>query len=143
MIIAAHIPVNPAQTLDPASGNFSLFAAPSLVTDAQVLELLHRFPNLILWISGHRHVNVVTPQPFNAKDPSVEPERNFWEVETASLRDFPQHLRTFDIRRNADGTISIVVTNVIGGGTGFAGRPLAGLRGGRLPDLRRYVAEHR
>ncbi len=112
MIIAAHIPVNPQQTLDPASGNFSLFAAPSLVTDAQVLELLHRFPNLILWISGHRHVNVVTPQPFNAKDPSVEPERNFWEVETASLRDFPQHLRTFDIRRNADGTISIVVTNV-------------------------------
>ena len=29
------------------------------------------------------------------------PERSFWEVETASLRDFPQQLRTFEIRRNA------------------------------------------
>jgi hypothetical protein len=87
-------------------------APPSVVTDAQLLEILHGYPNLMLWISGHRHVNVVSPQPFNVADPSVEPERNFWEVETASLRDFPQHLRTFDIRRNGDNTISIIVTNV-------------------------------
>ncbi len=112
MIIAAHIPINPQQTLDPNSGNFSLFQPPSVVTDAQLLEILHGYPNLMLWISGHRHVNVVTPQPFHVADPSVEPERNFWEVETASLRDFPQHLRTFDIRRNGDNTISIIVTNV-------------------------------
>jgi metallophosphoesterase (TIGR03768 family) len=113
MIIAAHIPINPQQTLDPGSQNFSLFVAPpSVVTDAQLLEILHGYPNLMLWISGHRHVNVVSPQPFNVSDPGVEPERNFWEVETASLRDFPQHLRTFDIHRNGDNTISIIVTNV-------------------------------
>ena len=113
MIIAAHIPVNPQQTLAPGSGNYPLFAQPpSLVTDEQVLEILHGFPNLLLWMSGHRHINVVSPQPFNVNDPADQPERNFWEVETASLRDFPQHFRTFDIRRNADGTISIIVTNV-------------------------------
>jgi hypothetical protein len=113
MIIAAHIPVNPQKTLDRGSGNFSLFVVPpSVVTDAKLLEILHGYPNLMLWISGHRHVNVVTPQPFNATNPGVEPEKNFWEVETASLRDFPQHLRTFDICRNADNTISIIVTNV-------------------------------
>jgi hypothetical protein len=33
-------------------------------------------------------------------------------VETASLRDFPQHLRTIDIRRKGDNTVSIIVTNV-------------------------------
>jgi len=54
----------------------------------------------------------VTPQPFNTNDLTDQPERSFWEVETASLRDFPQHFRTFDIRRNADHTISIVTTNV-------------------------------
>lgn len=112
MIIAAHIPVNPQQTLDPGSGNYSLFAPPSLVNDKQVVDLLHAFPNVLLWISGHRHVNVVTPQPFNVNDPNDQPERSFWEVETASLRDFPQHFRTFDICRNADNTISIITTNV-------------------------------
>ena len=40
------------------------------------------------------------------------PEQNFWEVETASLRDFPQQFRTIDIRRNLDNTISIFVTDV-------------------------------
>jgi hypothetical protein len=112
MIVAAHIPVYPQQTLDPKSGNFPLFASPSVVTDAQLLTLLHGFPNLMLWISGHRHINVVTPQPYNSDDPADQPEKNFWEVETASLRDFPQHLRTFDIRRNADNTVSIIATNV-------------------------------
>jgi hypothetical protein len=40
------------------------------------------------------------------------PENSFWEVETCSLRDFPQQFRTFDIRRNTDNTISIFVTDV-------------------------------
>jgi len=112
MVIAAHIPVNPQQTLAPGSENLALFAAPSLVTDQQVLDVVHGFPNVLLWMSGHRHVNVVTPQPFNANAFTDQPERSFWEVETASLRDFPQHFRTFDIRRNADNTISIITTNV-------------------------------
>jgi hypothetical protein len=33
-------------------------------------------------------------------------------VETASLRDFPQQFRLFDIVRNSDNTISIFATNV-------------------------------
>jgi len=112
MIIAAHIPVNPQQSLAPGSANYALFAQPSVVTDQQVLDIIHGFPNVLLWMSGHRHMNVVTPQPFNAADLADQPERSFWEVETASLRDFPQHFRTFDIRRNADNTISIITTNV-------------------------------
>ena len=112
MIVAAHIPIFPQQTLDPASGNLELFSPPSVVSDSKLLSILHNYPNLMLWMSGHRHVNVVTPQPFNASDPTDQPEKNFWEVETASLRDFPQHLRTFEIRRNADNTVSIIVTNV-------------------------------
>ncbi len=113
MIVAAHIPVRPQQTLAPDSNTFDLFVAPpSVVTDEKLLTILHGFPNLMLWMSGHRHINVISPQPFNANDLSDQPEGSFWEVETASLRDFPQHLRTFDIRRNSDNTISIVVTNV-------------------------------
>lgn len=110
MIIAAHVPIWPQQTLDVNSGNYPLFSTTSLVSDAQLLTILHNYPNLILWISGHRHVNVVTPQP--SADPVNHPEQGFWEVETSSLRDFPQEFRTFDIRRNSDNTISIFVTDV-------------------------------
>ena len=40
------------------------------------------------------------------------PEFGFWEVETASLRDFPQEFRTFEIVRNDNNTVSIFITNV-------------------------------
>jgi hypothetical protein len=73
---------------------------------------LHNYPNLILLICGHRHDNVVTAQPFDAADPTKNPTQSFWEVETPSLRDFPQEFRTFDIRRNSDNNISILVTDV-------------------------------
>ena len=111
MIIAAHIPVNPQA--DPNNNVYygPFFYTPgTVVTDAQLLAILHTYPNLIMWMAGHRHVNVVTPQP--SPDPVNHPEQAFWEVETASLRDFPQEFRTFDILRNTDNTISIIVTDV-------------------------------
>jgi hypothetical protein len=109
MIIAAHVPLYPAQ--DPGNssvpaGSFFLSPPFSVVTDSQLLATLHQYPNLILWLSGHRHVNVITPQA------GADAQHSFWEVETTSLRDFPQQFRTFDIRRNTDNTISIVATDV-------------------------------
>jgi len=81
----------------------------SIVTDWTLLQTLHRYPNLILWMAGHRHINTVTPQPSPDAD---HPELGFWEVETASLRDFPQTFRTFQIKRNDNNTVSIIITNV-------------------------------
>jgi metallophosphoesterase (TIGR03768 family) len=120
MIIAAHIPFNTYRDLvtDPAQAASSpprmplFIAAPvhgatSVVDDAALLAILQGYPNLILWISGHRHVNAVTPQIH-----PTDPTRSFWEVETSSLRDFPQQFRTFAIYRNSDDTISILITNV-------------------------------
>ncbi len=104
MIIAAHIPLLPQTSITDTT-----IVPLSVMNDTQLLSDLHAYPNLLLWISGHRHVSVVTPQP--SADPSA-PEQGFWEVETSSLRDFPQQFRTFDIRRNTDNTISIFVTNV-------------------------------
>ncbi len=55
------------------------------------------------------------PQELDRPQPSPDPahpEYGFWEVETPSLRDFPQQFRTFDIRRNRDNTISIVTTDI-------------------------------
>jgi hypothetical protein len=102
MIISAHIPIG-IISVPPL--------AASAITSATLLAKLSAYPNLILWVAGHRHRNVVTPRP--SIDPAYSgAEFGFWEVETASLRDFPQQFRTFEILRNSDNTISIITTNV-------------------------------
>ena len=119
MILAAHIPINPQADL------FNTNLAPQQFyvtsknqtdaqfsgdkTEAQMIATLHHYPNLILLMAGHRHMNTVTPQP--SPDPA-HPEYGFCEVETPSLMEFPRQFRTFDIRRNSDNSISIVTTDV-------------------------------
>lgn len=107
MIIAAHIPIG--VEVFPSMMGWNPNAP---VTEAQLLAKLHSYSNLILWIAGHRHVNQVTAMPYNASDPSDHPELSFWEIETSSLRDFPQQFRTLEIVRNSDKTISIFATDV-------------------------------
>jgi hypothetical protein len=96
MIIAAHIPLE-------------MVGANSPVSNSNLMAALHSYPNLLLWICGHVHVNNIIPQPSPHLD---RPEYGFWEVETASLRDFPQEFRTFEIIRNTDNSISIRVTDI-------------------------------
>lgn len=98
MIISAHMP----SSLIGLTSN-------SPIDSKTLLEKLQKYPNLILWIAGHRHRNTITAikSPDNAK-----PELGFWEVETSSLRDFPQQFRTFQIVRNSDKTVSIFTTNI-------------------------------
>jgi uncharacterized repeat protein (TIGR02543 family) len=81
----------------------------SVVTDASLLAALHNYPNLILWLSGHRHMNTISPQP---APPGMGAEFGFFEVETASLRDHPQQFRTFELIRNTNNTLTIRVTDV-------------------------------
>jgi hypothetical protein len=60
-------------------------------------------------LSGHTHENTITPLP--SVDQS-SPDLGFREVKTASLRDFPQELRTNDIIRNSDNTILVFTTDI-------------------------------
>ncbi len=120
MIIAAHIPLCVAETNPPApllpgrkQDPMAWWVNPDPKARVQnavdlpgLLAELHRHPNLLLWLSGHRHLNTVKAFV------GPTPESGFWQVETSSLRDFPQQFRTFAIRLNGDGTISVVTTNV-------------------------------
>jgi hypothetical protein len=103
MIIAAHCPIG----VEPAGSlvGWSEFACR---TEAELIAKLQTYRNLILWIAGHRHVNTITPIP---SPDAGRPELGFWQVETSSLRDFPQQLRTFEIVGNSDSTISIFAAN--------------------------------
>jgi metallophosphoesterase (TIGR03768 family) len=104
MIIAAHIPIR-----DELPNSSKLWTPVSPATEQKLLTKLHTYPNLILWLAGHVHRNTVTAFP--SPDPA-RPELGFWEVETASLRDFPQQFRTFEIVRNSDNTVSIFALDV-------------------------------
>ena len=111
MILATHIPIHPQDGLfDPGRNSTPQFHPDAdNQTETNVIALLHGYPNLLMVMAGHRHVNVVTPFP--SPDPA-HPEYGFWEVETASLRDFPRQFRTWEILRNSDHTLSIVTTGV-------------------------------
>lgn len=109
MIIAAHIPLKVKVDISTLIGQAMIWSRDSYKNEDEMLAKLHTYPNLILWTSGHRHLSLVTPQP--SPDPS-KPELGFWEVETPSLREFPQQFRTFRITRNSDHTISIFATDI-------------------------------
>ena len=106
MIISAHIPIGVSAVGTPMDWKPVL---PGYSSEKNLIAQLQSFPNLILWVVGHRHLNNVTAFP--STDPT-HPENSFWEVETKSLREFPEEFRTFDIMRNSDNTISIITTDV-------------------------------
>jgi len=108
MVIAMHIPIgaNPESSGLNALMTFSQYA---VVTEKELIAKLHTYPNLILIVAGHRHINMVTA--LKSPDDS-RPELGFWEVETSSLREFPQQFRTIEVVKNTNNTISIFATNV-------------------------------
>ena len=109
MIIAAHVPIN-VEVSAPNSEMDWWLNPQNAVTLPNLIAELQSHPNLIMWVSGHRHLNTV--KAFISPDPVNAPEKGFWQVETPSLRDFPQQFRTFEIYLNSDDTISIVTTDV-------------------------------
>lgn len=112
MIIACHIPIAVASIgseLEWWLGDHSS-AAKNACTITELVETLQNSTNLLMWIAGHRHVNVV--KAFVSPDPENVPEKGFWQVESSSLRDFPQQFRTFEIFINSDYSISIDAINV-------------------------------
>jgi metallophosphoesterase (TIGR03767 family) len=70
-----------------------------------VADLLHRFPNVILWVNGHTHVHAVTAH----LDPAGR-TAGFWEITTGSLIEWPCQAREIEIVDNGNGTLSIVAT---------------------------------
>ena len=113
MVIAAHIPIAVEKTENTMAGETGWWINPDPRAPVQnavdlpgLVAELHRHPNLLVWLAGHRHLNTV--KAFIGPTP----EAGFWQVETSSLRDFPQQLRTFGILLNSDDSVSVVATNV-------------------------------
>jgi metallophosphoesterase (TIGR03767 family) len=86
--------------------SFAADGAPAVTAD-DLLRLLHRFGNVVLWLSGHPHTNGVRPRV----DPH-DPTRGFWEVTTCAVVDWPCQTRLVEVVDGGDGVLWIACTMV-------------------------------
>jgi metallophosphoesterase (TIGR03767 family) len=105
-----------------------------LVPAPELLELLHRFDNVVAWVNGHQHRNRVVPRA----DPANR-SNGFWEVTTSSLMDWPCQTRVIELADNGDGTLSVLCTMVDHDGV-VQPDPHAERTGGWLAGLHRELA---
>ncbi|MFI1165134.1 TIGR03767 family metallophosphoesterase [Streptomyces sp. NPDC020801] len=70
---------------------------------AELVALLAGHPNVLAWVNGHVHKNVITPH-------SVSGGHAFWEISTASHVDYPHLARIIELVDNKDGTLSVFTT---------------------------------
>lgn len=89
--------VNPGCDLDPRNSQ-------PIHLEADTVEMLHQYPNVIAWVAGHSHVNTVDPFP-NPSGPG-----GFWSIRVAAEADWPQQSRLLQVFDNHDGTLSIFGT---------------------------------
>jgi len=75
------------------------------LTAAAVRALLHRFPNVVLWLNGHRHVNDVQARP----DPAGR-TGGFWEVSTSAIADWPCQARLVELVADGAGGLTVLCT---------------------------------
>ena len=75
------------------------------MSGAALIEVLHRYPNVILWVNGHSHFNRIEVH----EDPAGR-TGGFYDITTAAQIDAPQQARILEIVDNADGTLSIFTT---------------------------------
>ncbi|MEZ5116492.1 MAG: TIGR03768 family metallophosphoesterase [Candidatus Nanopelagicales bacterium] len=104
VVICCHVPIGVEKP-----GSYIGWSSDAIVSEDELVATLHRYPHLLAWVAGHRHVNAVTPFP--SPDPT-RPELGFWQVETSSLRDFPQQVRRISIEVNDDSTVSVVAVDI-------------------------------
>lgn len=93
----------------------------------ELLELLLRFGNVVLWMNGHIHANRITPRH------GERGERGFWEVTTSSMVDWPCQARVVELFDAGGGLLGIGCTMVDHDGA---------VRGG-LDDLAALAGLHR
>jgi metallophosphoesterase (TIGR03767 family) len=80
---------------------------PPRVLGDEVEALVLRYPNVVLWVNGHTHVNRVIP---HKRERGTGFPGGFWEVNTAAHIDWPEQARLVELVDNRDGTLSVFGT---------------------------------
>jgi hypothetical protein len=104
VMISSH---HPDYTLKDYSGQFEGEPNPNYLAPADFIEALQSYPNVLMRLAGHTHENRVgfLEPPTGRSDLFA-----YWQVETASLVDFPQQARFLEFVLNGDDTLSVYLT---------------------------------
>ena len=95
VVIASH---HPSPTI---TNSYSTNGSRRILGD-EVVQLLLRYPNVVLWIAGHIHMNAALRHG--------DDHNWIWEVTTASLIDWPQQGRIFEFIRSGD---EVLITSTV------------------------------
>lgn len=98
VVITSHHPV---QTI---INGYTTDTQPRVLGD-EIKRYLLEQPNVIAWICGHNHRNKIEYIGSN-------PEKGFWQIETASLIDWPQQGRVIEIFLDKTDQIGIATTPI-------------------------------
>ncbi|MGH2747773.1 MAG: hypothetical protein ACRDKB_07600 [Actinomycetota bacterium] len=100
LVVLVHHPMSSMDN----TGSFTGGPGPSPgATAEELIELLLRFPNVVLQADGHTHQNKIWAH--GAED--AREDTGFWEVNTSAIADLPHQSRTIEVADNRDGTLSI------------------------------------
>ena len=111
----ARTPYNDRLVVVLSHHGFDMLANPRAeVRRDDLLGLLLRFRNVVLWLNGHIHANRITPRPASRGG------HGFWEVTTSSLVDWPCQARLVELFEAGDGLLGIGCTMVDHEGTDLA-----------------------
>lgn len=93
-------------TLDAADND------PQKIAGPEFIRTIQRYPNVILWVNGHTHRNIITPLYSSTcrSEKGKYEYTGFWEINTCSFIDSPQESRIIEVADNQDGTLSIFGT---------------------------------
>ncbi len=72
-----------------------------------MLRLVHRFPNVVLWLNGHTHTNGVRARPHPDR-----PGAGFWEVTTCAVVDWPCQTRIVELVDVGEDMLALACTMV-------------------------------
>ncbi|MFP5297580.1 MAG: TIGR03767 family metallophosphoesterase [Actinomycetota bacterium] len=92
---------NPVATPDPAEPSSNDLPR---MTSEEIEAVVQRYPNVIAWVNGHTHENIV--------DPRKGPHGGFWDIGTAAHIDWSCQSRLVEVLDNRDGTLSIFCTMI-------------------------------
>ena len=110
------------------------------VTAGELEAMLHRFPNVVLWLNGHRHHNSIRarPGPAGWRGPTEQPG-GFWEVSTAAIADWPCQARLVEVVMNGENEVDILCTML---DSGAPPGPEEAEGADRLASLHREIASN-
>ncbi len=102
VMLASH---HSTRSIDTLRGQLAGDVVPDAVSGPELEALAASYGNVIAWLVGHSHLNLI--RPVRGLGPDAP---GYWEIMTSAMADYPGQARAVEVVDNGDGTLSILGT---------------------------------